>query len=229
MKLSIIIPAYNEAPRIGEVIRRVIAVRLPANLTKEIVVVDDGSTDGSDAVLSRFRDDPQIVLIRYKRNMGKAAAVRAGSIQASGDIMLVQDADLELNPEEYPNLLEPILAEEASIVYGSRFLGRVENMSWVNRFANQFSTGVTNLLFRSKLTDMNTCYKVFKRHTLEGIEITSKHFAFDAEVTAKWLKQGFEITEVPINYMGRSHEEGKKMNWFRALQVLWGVVKYRFI
>ena len=229
MKLSVIIPVYNEERFIGSVIEKVRSVTLPPCLTRELIVVNDGSTDNTAKILERFKGFPEVKILHHARNLGKSAAVRTGIQTAQGDLILIQDADLECTPADYPRLLEPFLGNHLSVVYGSRFKGKIKNMSLMNRIANRISTATVNLLFRTKLSDVNTCYKVFRRKLLDRNKITSKHFVFDAEITVKLLKQGYQILEVPISYCGRSRSEGKKMNWLHALRVYWGIFKYRFV
>ena len=226
--VSVIIPVFNEENFIEEVIERVLQIKLngpvePAEL--EVIVVNDGSTDDTAQKLERYNGATRVRIFHHPNNRGKAAAVQFGLNQAAGDIFIIQDADLECVPEEIPALLAPVLERRASIVYGSRFKGSIVNMSRVNRLANLFSTFTINFLFGSKLSDMNTCYKIFRREVLKGIEITSNHFAFDAEITAKLLRRKYDILELPIGYRGRSASEGKKMNWLRALEVYWGIFR----
>jgi len=204
------------------------SVQLQPEIAKEIIVVNDGSTDRTAMMLDTYQSHPEIKIFHHARNMGKASAVRLGIERAGGDVIVIQDADLELSPEDYPSLIEPIIQNRTHVVYGSRFKGTVKNMPVVNRIANMLSNATANLLFNSKLSDINTCYKMFRKSVLENIEITSEHFAFDAEITAKLLRKGHRILEIPIRYFGRSRSEGKKMMWLRALQVYWGIFKYRF-
>lgn len=224
--VSVIIPVYNEENFIEEVINRVRRVLLESSVEFELVVVNDGSTDETKGKLNQYDRVSGIRVFHLPHNQGKSAAVKFGIGQAKGGVLIIQDADLECVPEEIPSLLAPILTGRASVVYGSRFKGSVVNMPWINRFANLFSTFTVNFLFRSKLSDMNTCYKVFRREALEGIEITSNRFAFDAEITAKLLRRKHDILELPIGYRGRSGSQGKKMNWFRALEVYFGIFRY---
>lgn len=224
--VSVIIPVYNEENFIEEVIERVRQIPLEHSVRCELIVVNDGSTDETAEILEQYQGDPGIQVFHFTRNQGKAHAVKFGFSRAQGDILIIQDADLECDPEEIPSLLEPVLSGRADVVYGSRFKGSVVNMPWINRMANLFSTFTINLLFHSQLSDMNTCYKVFRRKVLDGIEITSSHFAFDAEITAKLLRRKQDILELPIGYRGRSNAEGKKMNWLRALEVYLGIFRY---
>jgi glycosyltransferase involved in cell wall biosynthesis len=227
-KLSIIIPAFNEAGTIGLLVQKVKNVRLPGNLTKEIIVVDDGSTDGTLRALDAFYNDKEVKVLT-QTNEGKTSALVRGIKESTGDIVLIQDADLEYDPSQYPKLLLPILSGESHVVYGSRFLGTIGGMEPVNRVANLVSNKVFSLLWGRKLTDINTCYKVFTRRAIEGIHITSRHFAFETEMTVKLFKKGETILEVPIDYNARSREQGKKIRWLTALQMFWPIIKYRFI
>lgn len=228
MKLSIIIPVYNEQNTIIPVLHKVIAVSLPNGLTKEIIVVDDGSTDTTKHQLKEFTNNIAITILSHENNQGKGAAVMKGIQQASGDIILIQDADLEYNPNNYPALVEPILKKQASIVYGSRFKGQIKNMSLINRWANIFSSWTLNRLYGSKITDVNTCFKVFRREILQGITINAHGFEFETEFTSKLLRRHFEIFEVPIQYEARDKKHGKKMNWVKALQMYGALIKYRW-
>ena len=212
MKLSVIIPAYNEERTIAELLDKVIEAKLPGETQKEIIVVSDGSTDGTMGIVERYVEKGMVRLFD-QGNMGKTAAVLKGIKESSGDIILIQDADLEYDPSQYSQLLQPILDGKASIVYGSRFMGTIKNMRFPNRLANIMTNLTLNMIYKTKLTDNNTCYKVFKKSTLDGITITSSHFGFDCEVTVKWLKRGIPIHEVPIRYVGRTKAEGKKVNF----------------
>ena len=208
-------------------IEKVKAVALPGNLSREIIVVNDGSTDGTAQALGRFSGDGTIKVLT-QANAGKAAAVVRGIKESSGDIILIQDADLEYDPAQYPQLLLPILNGETEVVYGSRFLGTIKGMEPMNRFANLFSNYTFSLLWGRKLTDINTCYKIFARRAIEGIDITAKNFAFETEITVKMLKRGTTIKEVPIHYTARSRGQGKKIRWSTALQMYWPIIKLRF-
>lgn len=228
MKLSIIIPVYNEVRVIDEVIKKVKDARLPAGVIKEIVIIDDGSTDGTYNRLKKYGADSMIKIYYNSKNCGKTAAVKAGIIKSEGDMILIQDADLEYSPTDYPALIEPIINNKSSVVYGSRFKGKIEKMAFRNRIANIISNITLNILFGTKISDVNTCYKVFKREIFNELKIESKDFTFDTEITSKLLKAGYKIYEVPIKYAARSKKDGKKMSWLSALQVYWGIIKFRF-
>lgn len=212
MNVSIIIPAYNEERLIGPLLDKVVAAKLPNGLGREILVINDGSTDGTAAAVEPYARNGSVRLF-HQENTGKAAALLKGFQEASGDVILIQDADLEYDPSQYTDLLQPILDGKAPIVYGSRFMGSIENMRFPVRLANIMTNLTLNMIYGTKLTDNNTCYKVFKKEMLEGITITSVHFGFDCEITVKWLKKGISIHEVPIRYVGRTKEEGKKVNF----------------
>ena len=226
MKLSIIIPAYNEEHTIETVIDAVKSVKHQDNLEKEIIIVNDGSTDRTAQILDKYTSDP-VIKIFHQKNMGKTAALSEGIKDATGDIILIQDADLEYMPDHYPKLVEPILKGETAVVYGSRFKGTIKDMTFINRFANVLSNIVFNLLFKTNITDINTCYKIFKKDIIKNITIESKDFTFETEVTAKLINQGQKIIEIPIDYVARSKEEGKKINWLKAWKMFWGIIKYK--
>ncbi|OGX32949.1 MAG: hypothetical protein A2787_04270 [Omnitrophica WOR_2 bacterium RIFCSPHIGHO2_01_FULL_48_9] len=228
MKLSVIIPAYNEKNTVASIIHSILAVQIPSPLEKELIIVDDGSTDGTKEELQQFQHDPRIKIFFHEKNQGKTAAVRLGIKQATGHIVLFQDADLEYSPENYPQLLRPILNGEAVIVYGSRFLGKIKNMAWINRLANNLSMFTINLLYGSQITDFHTCFKVIKKDILDKIPITSERFSFDTEITARLLRKGYAIHEVPISYAARSRAEGKKITWGTAIETYLFLLRYRF-
>ncbi len=224
MKLSVIIPCYNEKDTVATVIERVRKV----GLAHEIVVVDDGSTDGSRDILASIDPQDDLKIIHHPYNQGKGAAVRTGFNAATGDILLIQDADLEYDPREYPVLLRPIEEGITQVVYGSRFLGGPRKaMFFWNMVANRTLTFITNLLYNAILSDMETCYKVFRAEVVKGIPLRSRRFDFEPEVTAKVLKRGYRIYEVPISYNGREWNEGKKISWKDGVIALWTLLRYR--
>ena len=223
--LSVIVPVFNERVTVAEIIRRIRAVEVPVDV--EVIVVDDGSSDGTDKVLSALGDSTVRVLT-HTVNQGKGAAIRTGMAAARGDLLLVQDADLEYDPEDWPALLEPILRGKSQVVYGSRFTGQRKNMLPLHWIGNRFLSLVTNVLYSSTMSDMETCYKLFDRRVLEGITIESDKFDFEPEITAKVLRRGYRIYEVPISYAGREVSEGKKITWRDGVGALRALVKYRF-
>ena len=233
IKLSVIIPAYNEVDTIDEIVSRVEG----SPIKKEIIIVDDCSTDGTR---DRIREitkkknikkniDKDIRAIYHDRNRGKGAALRTGFASATGDIVIIQDADLELNPEEYPSLVAPIIDGRADVVYGSRFLeGGRNGLPLVKYMANVFLTRLSNILNKIKLTDMETCYKVFRREVLDKVTISSDRFGFEPEFTAKVARAGFEIYEVPVTYRARSSFEGKKICWRDGVKAVFLIFWFRF-
>ena len=223
--LSVIVPVYNERVTVAEVIRRIRAVDVPVAI--EVIVVNDGSSDGTDKVLTALADSTVRVLT-HPVNKGKGAAIRTGMAAARGDLLLVQDADLEYDPADWPRLLEPILRGKAQVVYGSRFTGERKNMLPLHWIGNRFLSLVTNVLYSSTMSDMETCYKLFDRRVLEGITIQSDKFDFEPEITAKVLRRGYRIYEVPISYAGRELSEGKKITWRDGIGALRALIKYRF-
>ncbi len=228
MKVSVVIPAYNEEATINELIDKVISVDLPLAMEKEIVIVNDGSTDQTAQCLDFYATNPKVKVVHQSPNAGKTRALVVGMQAALGDIILIQDADLEYSPDDYQKLLTPILAEDMLVVYGSRFKGSIVGMTWINRMANIVSNLTFTLLYGVRLTDINTCYKVFKKEALDGITIVSQQFTFETEITAKFLRKGYKILEVPISYKARSSQEGKKIRWGSALKMYWGIIKFRF-
>ena len=226
LKLSVIIPCYNEQSTISQIIERVRAVKLAS----EIIVVDDGSTDGTRETLAGIDLGDDVKIILHERNMGKGAAVQTGFRTATGDVFLIQDADLEYDPRDYPVLLKPIEEGISKVVYGSRFLGGPRKaMFFWNMIANRSLTLVTNVLYNAILSDMETCYKVFRAEVVREIPLRSHRFDFEPEVTAKVLKRGYRIYEVPISYNGREWSEGKKISWRDGVIALWTLVRYRFV
>jgi glycosyltransferase involved in cell wall biosynthesis len=223
--LTVIMPVFNERPTVAEVIRRMRAVELP--LTVEIIAVDDGSSDGSDKVLGAL-EDSTVRVLRHRENQGKGAAIRTGLAEARGDLVLVQDADLEYDPNDWPKLLDPILRGKARVVYGSRFTGERKNMLPLHWLGNRLLSLVTNMLYSSTLSDMETCYKLFDSHVLEDLKIVSNRFEFEPEITAKVLRRGHRIYEVPISYAGREPDEGKKITWRDGFGAMRALIKFRF-
>lgn len=222
MLLSIIIPAYNEADYLPEVLRRV----EEAPFDKEIIVIDDGSTDGTDEYLKGLAANG-LKVISHKKNRGKGAAVRSGLTEARGDIIIIQDADLEYDPKDYPALLQPILEGKADVVYGSRFLGGPHRVLFFwHSVGNSLITLISNMFTDLNLTDMETGYKAFRREVFRDIRIESDRFGFEPEITAKVAKRGYRIYEVPISYSGRSYEEGKKITWKDGIKALFTIFKF---
>jgi glycosyltransferase involved in cell wall biosynthesis len=229
MRLSVIIPVYNEEQTIQEVLERVAAVDL-AGIEKEIVIANDGSTDDTGRMIDERRLPPDLPVHVYHSpiNLGKGAAVRLGLAFATGDVLLIQDADLELDPNEYSSLLQPLLDGRADVVYGSRFLRPTSRVPAKARAANRFLTILTNVLFGGRLTDMETAYKVIRRSALEGIRLRCVGFDIEPELTARMLRAGRRIVEVPISYNPRTLNEGKKMRWVDGVDAVYALFKCRF-
>ncbi|MGZ4691102.1 MAG: glycosyltransferase family 2 protein [Acidimicrobiia bacterium] len=225
-KLSVIVPVYNERNTVVEILRRMRAVELP--LDREFVVVDDGSDDGTHSVLTQLGDST-VKIVTHPQNRGKGAAIRTGLEHVTGDLVLIQDADLEYDPDDWPKLLTPMLKGRAKVVYGSRITGEHRNMLYLHWLGNKMLSLVTNLMFNTTLSDMETCYKLFDREVLRGITLRSDRFDFEPEITAKVLRQGIRIYEVPISYAGRELDEGKKITWRDGFAALYALVKYRFV
>lgn len=220
--LSVIIPVFNEEKTVSEVIDRVMSLDIP----KEIIVIDDCSRDASRLILERMTN---ICLLSHPVNSGKGAAIRTGLAQAKGDVVVVQDADLEYNPQDLLILLRLIKEDRADVVYGSRFLGSYQGMRFQNVLGNKFLTWLTNLLFGAKITDMETCYKMMRASVLEGVSLRANRFDFEPEITAKILKKRVRFLEVPISYSGRTHSEGKKIGWKDGFHAIYSLVKYRIL
>ncbi len=227
MHLSVVIPCYNEKDTIEQIIKRVKA----APFDKEIIIVDDYSTDGTRDILKNLTaDDTPVRVFFHARNHGKGASLRTGFKYCSGDIVIVQDADLEYDPSDYPQLIAPIDDGKAEVVYGSRFLGVHRAFAFANYMGNKALNLVTNILYNTILTDMETGYKAFRREVIQGINIECERFNFEPEITAKVLRRGYRIYEVPISYAGRDALEGKKLNiWKDGPEALWALIKYRFV
>jgi len=227
MMLSVVIPVYNEATTIRAIVDRVRAVRLPTAL--QLIIVDDCSTDGTRLVLEELSKEPDIRVVTHDRNRGKGAALRSGFASATGNIVIIQDADLEYDPAEYPKLIQPIIDGKADVVFGSRFSGgqchRV--LYFWHYLGNRFLTLLSNACTNLNLTDMETCYKVFRREIIQGLDLREDRFGFEPEVTAKIAALGCRIYEVGISYAGRTYEEGKKIGWRDGVRAIWCIVKYR--
>jgi len=240
VKVSILIPVYNEQATLREILHRVRTVDLtfdkplyaemPATIEKEIVVVDDGSTDGSQAILREEEAKGDLVVVLHPHNKGKGSAVRTAINAATGDILLIQDADLEYDPRDFPMLIQPIIEGRADVVYGSRFLGgpRKAMLFW-HMIANKLITLMTNVLYDAILSDVETCYKVFRADVIKTIPLRSKRFEIEPEITAKVLKRGYRIYEVPISYTGREYQEGKKIGMKDAFEAVGALLRYRFV
>jgi glycosyltransferase involved in cell wall biosynthesis len=225
IKLSVVVPVYNEIATIEIILKEILSVPIP----KEVLIIDDGSTDGTREFVSRL-NHPDCRVFFHEKNQGKGSAVRTGFSQVSGDIIVIQDADLEYPPYQYVSLITPIVEGKADVVYGTRFIGVHRVFMFWHYMANKTLTFLTNLLYNTMLTDMETCYKVFHRRALEGINIRSNRFNFEPEITAKIFKKKYlRIVEIPIEYYGRNYSEGKKIGWKDGFSALWTLLKYRFI
>lgn len=241
MKLSILMPVFNEKRTVRDALRQVLSVDLQGTV-KEIVVIDDASTDGTREILRELEASweaqrwelprvglERMVFVYHEHNRGKGAALRTGLEHATGDFTVIQDADLEYDPEDLLRLLQPILKGKARVVYGSRFTGERRNMLFWHWVGNRFLTLVTNILYNTTLSDMETCYKMIPTDLFRSLDLRSDRFTVEPEITAKILKRGIRIYEVPISYAGREYHEGKKISWKDGLPALWTLVKYRFV
>lgn len=233
MKLSIIIPTFNEERTIAKILDKVNKVKLPSLIQKEIIIVNDGSTDSTDKILSK--QNIKFKYFRHKKNLGKGAAIRTGLSKATGELIIIQDADLEYNPTYYSKLLKPILKDNAACVYGSRlinyplrFWGKRKTVLPTHLIANKFLTFLTNIIYQGSLTDMETGYKLFKRNILNSLQLKSNKFDFEVEITAKILKNEIPIVEVPILVNLRTYREGKKIKWYDGVKAIYALIKYRF-
>lgn len=224
MKLSIIVPVYNEGETVAKVLDRVLAVDL-LGWKREIIVVDDCSTDRTTEVLKRYALRESVRVLRHSKNRGKGAAIRTGLAKASGDYVIIQDADLEYNPSDIAPLLLVAKNNPGTAVYGSRFRGKHEDTIFGHKAANQFLTALTNLLYGSELSDMETCYKLILKEAYKRIKLTCRRFDFEPEITAKLLKKGFPILEVPIRFKKRGFSQGKKIRWYDGVSAIWTLIK----
>jgi len=225
MKISIIMPVFNERETLQRILEKVKNV----NIEKEIIIVDDYSTDGTREILEKVNDN-DVKVIYHSENKGKGAAIRtAQQHHISGDVVIIQDADLEYQPEDYPRLIKPIEDGFADVVYGSRFLGTHRIFLFWHYFGNKFLAWLTNILYNTTLTDMETCYKLFRAEIFKKLHIRSNRFDFEAEITAKVFKQKLRVVEVPITHYGRGYEEGKKITWKDGFVAIWTLIKYRFV
>ncbi len=226
--LSIIIPVHNEEKTVAEIIRRIYAVDL-GEISREVIVSNDGSTDGTAQIIDDLKQQyPDLVVYHSPTNLGKGAAVRLGFALSTGDLITIQDADMELDPGEYPRLLTALLTDGLKVVYGSRFLKSNVSLNRTSRTANRFLTSLTNLLFGGHLTDMETAYKMFVREALNGIRLRCVHFDFEPEITANFLKKGYSIKEVPISYQPRTVQSGKKISWVDGFEAIFTLLRCRF-
>lgn len=227
MKLSVVIPVYNEKSTLEELIKQVQTI----DIEKELILVDDFSTDGSRMIEDKLEKEyDNLQVFKHTKNYGKGASLRTGFKEALGEYVIVQDADLEYDPKDYYKLLKVIEENENCVIYGSRFLGSVrKSMSLTHTWGNKILTLLTNILYNTSITDMETCYKLFPRELIQSIEFHSNRFNFEPEITAKILKQRYKIFEVPIKYYGRDWDEGKKISWKDGFAAIWALIKYRFV
>lgn len=228
--ISVLIPVYNEIRFLSALLEKVQAVDF-CGLQKQIILVDDGSTDGTRELLKQYEGQPPYTVVYHEANQGKGAALRTALQYATGDIIVIQDADLEYDPKDYPELLQLILDGKADVAYGSRLTAGkpVRAFNVLHYFGNKFLTLMTNILYNTTLTDMETCYKAFKAEFLKGVVIRSNRFDFEPEITAKVLKRGAKLYEAPISYSGRNFDEGKKITWRDGISALWTLIKFRFV
>ncbi len=227
MKLSVIIPAYNESATIKELMEQIFAV--PLNM--EIIIVDDGSTDGTrELLVKEYGDNNKVKIFFHKKNMGKGSGIRTGIKHATGDIVIIQDADLEYDPKDYVKLVQPIIDGETEVVYGSRFLSKTNKYFFsMNLVATKLLTLMANVLYNAQITDEPTCYKVFSKKAIDSVDLKCKRFEFCPEVTAKIKKNGYNIKELPIAYRPRTKDEGKHIRWYDGGEAIWTLIKYRII
>ena len=229
MKVSVIIPVFNEKGTISEIIEKVRRTDI-GEIKKEVIIVDDKSTDGTRELLKTlFNAKDEIKVIFHEKNRGKGAAIRTGFAESTGDIMMIQDADLELNPEEQPIMLKPIIEGKTKVVFGSRFLNKVEGINFLTFLGNKLFTFLTNLLYGAHITDVMTCYKVMTKEVVEKLVLRSDKFDIEPELAAKICKAGYEIREVPITYKPRKFKSGKKIRFSDSFPVIWTLIKYRFV
>lgn len=226
IRLSVVMPVFNEVDTLEEIVRQVLAT----GMAFEIVMVDDGSTDGTRDLMKQWEDHDTIKILYHDKNRGKGSAVRTGFNAASGNTIIIQDADLEYDPRDYADVVRPIAEGRADVVYGSRFLGKpARKMNFWHRVGNFVLTLVTNVLYNLDLSDMETCYKCFRADVVKGLPLHSKRFEFEPEITAKVAKRGYRIIEVAISYYGRDFDEGKKITGWDAIPAFWTLLKYRFV
>jgi len=228
VKVSILIPVYNEYPVLPLVLQRIFSAPLPDGCSKEVIIIDDGSTDGTAELLEQYKSMPLAVIHHSSVNLGKGAALRMGIERATGDVILIQDGDLEYDPQDYVKLLDPLTRNEAHVVYGSRFLGHAKGLKLANWIANKLLTLAANLLYGARITDEATAYKAFRADVLKRVHLRCLRFEFCPEITAKLRRLGYSICEVPISYNPRGILEGKKIRWHDGVSALWTLIRYRF-